>query len=64
MKTPQTFDEFLDQFKTFLVRDKNWSVSKAYHFNKLNDRLEKEYFDQGLSIKDGYYALLTGSGSD
>lgn len=55
----KTFPEFLEKFKTHLVKDLNWSISKAYHFNRDHDRLYAA-FEKGLTIEEASDELFTG----
>lgn len=46
--------EFVDDFRTMLVRYHNWTVSNAYSYN--HEKLSYAY-EYGLSVEDAHYNI-------
>jgi len=59
----ETWEAFQEKFKTFLVKERNWSISKAYYYKEDDSRI-KECFEKGMSVIDTFFEVLTGSGSE
>ncbi|WP_426330118.1 hypothetical protein [Pedobacter sp. R-06] len=57
----ETWEAFQEKFKTFLIKERNWSINKAY---KYEDNRIKECFEKGMSVIDTFFEVLTGSVSD
>jgi hypothetical protein len=60
-QTTKTWETFQEKFNTFLVKERNWSISKAYSY-KEDDSSIKECFEKGMSVINTFFAVLTGSG--